>query len=318
MRRDGARIQKLTVVRVSRLACNSERQRHQHCWSFVSASVCGWVILISLIVFSGLMHCWLSLSFLFVVPATGANISLSHGGKPRELRPDPPGEYNRIVVAALHMNETEWFAFYGESVLVNSLLNHKLQPKRLFQSYNWLFDATLRIFILGQWALAIGAAALQAWDAYLITFWILLCVLSHALVFPPERCTFLSGRRALLNRIIALNPSTFAFDRSTKQDIYERFYEDGLLWIDPILKRGTNRAIWEEATRRAMVNAKKKYSSDNRHRGVAMNEIEHGNWERDYKGYYWCTSILEGINMAGEVTERAGLTGRFVANEVDG
>ncbi|KAI0098189.1 hypothetical protein GGR51DRAFT_577167 [Nemania sp. FL0031] len=331
---NATRIQKLTVVRVSRLPQYSTGQRQQYSWPFISASALGWIVLLGLLIFSGLMHCWLSLAFLIVVPATGAVISLSRGGKPRELRPDPPDIYNRIVVAAPHMNESEWLVFYGESVLINSLLNNRLRPNRLFNTHSWIYNSTLRVLILGQWALAIGAAALQGWDAYLITFWILLCILSHTFAFSLERCvadwatraarfrferfeTLLNGRRALLNTVMALNPDTFAFDQTTKQEKYEELYEGGLLWIDPILKRGADRATWEEATRRAMVYAKQRSSSGNSDVKVAISQIEDGKWEKDYKAYYWCSSILEGVNTAEKVAKRADLSGRFVVNDVD-
>ncbi|KAI1206345.1 uncharacterized protein F4807DRAFT_236977 [Annulohypoxylon truncatum] len=58
--------------------------------------------------FSGFMPCHLSLAFLIDVPTTGG--------------PCLPYLY---VVATLQMNKAEWLAFYGEIVLVNSLLNHR-------------------------------------------------------------------------------------------------------------------------------------------------------------------------------------------------
>ncbi|KAI3327301.1 hypothetical protein HD806DRAFT_520196 [Xylariaceae sp. AK1471] len=262
MTRDGARIQKLTVVRVSRIAGNTDRQIRQHSWSFVGGSVFGWVILIGLIIFSGLMHCWLSLAFLIVVPATGAVVSLTRGGKPRELRPGPPGKYNRIL------------AFYGESNLINSLLNHRLRRRRFLNTHSWLFGATLRILLLRQWALAIGAAALQAWDAYLRT---------ARLRFERFE-TILSGRRALLNTIMALNPDTFAVDPNTKQENHETLYED-------VIKRS---------------------SSSNGTKKITVDGLEDGNWAKDYRGFYWHKSILEGILIAKRIAERAGSMGRFV------
>ncbi|KAI0530010.1 hypothetical protein GGR58DRAFT_272782 [Xylaria digitata] len=324
MTRNGARIQKLTVVRVSQLVSNSRGRQRQHSWSFIGASVVGWTILGGLIVFSGLMHCWLALAFLFIVPATGAIVSLTRGGKPRELRPGPHGKHNRLVIAALHMNETEWFAFYGESVLVNSLLNHRLRRRRFFNTQNPLLNTTLRILILGQWALAIGAAALQAWDAYLITFWVAFCILSHTFVFPPERCaedwakrvaglrferfeTLLSRRRPLLNTIMMLNPDTFPVDPNTNKEDHDKFYEGALQWIDPILKRGADRAKWEEATHRAMADAKKMPQASKGNGKITVNGLEGGKWAKDYEGCYWRSSIVEGIVIAKKIAEKAGL-----------
>ncbi|KAI0402668.1 hypothetical protein F4802DRAFT_574569 [Xylaria palmicola] len=324
MKRDGARMQKLTVVHVSRLARESERPQRPHSWSFVGASVMGWILLVGLIVFTGLMHCWLSLAFLLVVPATGAAVSLTRGGKPRELRPVTPGRYDRIVVAALHMNETEWFVFYGETKLVNSLLSHQLRSRRFLDTHNWVSHTALRALILGQWALVVGAAALQAWDAYFITFWIVFCILSHTLVFPPERCakdwaeraarvrferfeTLLSGRRPLLNTIMALNPETFPRDPVTGLENHEKLYEGGLLWIDPILKPGADRSRWEEATRRAMVAVKNQSFTGKGDGDITVDGLEDRNWAKDYQESYWRNSIVEGMVVAKKIVEQAGL-----------
>ncbi|KAI1742046.1 hypothetical protein F4680DRAFT_414429 [Xylaria scruposa] len=324
MKRDGARIQKLNFVRISRLPCSFDKQQRQHSRSFLGTSALGWILLIGLVVFCSLMHCWLALAFLFVVPATGVVVALTRGGKPRELRLDDSGKHDRIIVAALHMNETEWFVFYGEGVLVNSLLNHRLRPKRHLNTPSKFLNATLRSLILGQWALAVGAAALQAWDAYLITFWVTFCILSHTFIFPPEHCArdwakrvarlrferfeaLLSGRRALLSAIMMLNPDTFRVDSNTKQENYGKLYEGALQWIDPILKRGADRTKWEEAMRRAMADVKKRFLLDNGDRNITVGGLEDGNWAKDYEGLYWRSSIVEGILVAKEIANQAAL-----------
>lgn len=78
--------------------------------------------------------------------------------------------------------------------------------------------------MLCQWAFAIGATTLKGLDSYFITFWIMFCVFSHAYLFPPESTLKnwmqtdagvamnryqiqLGSRRALLNTILALNPT---------------------------------------------------------------------------------------------------------------
>lgn len=230
-----------------------------------------------------------------------------------------------MVIAALHLNETEWLAFYGESVLANSLLNHPLQPGRSHTKCKLIYNDALRVLILSQWALVIGAAALQAWDAYIVTFWILFCILSNTFVFSPERCakdwakrtarlqfqsfeTVVSGRRALLNTMMALNPDTFGTDKKTNKEDYGRFSEGGLAWMDPILKRSPDRTAWEEATRRAMVETKNKALLNQGSKTIAKYKLEDGRWANDYREYWWTDPILEGIGVAEKIIKQVKLT----------
>lgn len=337
------RLQNLTVVRVHRLEESWRGQQSRNLYDLMAnlRSSLPWILWLVLVVFSGLMYCWLTLAFLVVVPATGALVFLTHGGKPRELRlpaqiNKSAAQYNRLVVAALHMNDSEWLAFYGESGLVNSLLNHRLRQRRLYQNDKWTITAltgALRISILSQWALAVGAAALSGWDGYLITFWIVFCIFAHTSLFPLEHCandwahniarldlksytTTLSGRRALLTTLIALNPDTFAsLDGRGPDEDHSKFATEATLWIDPILRRGpSDRTEWEEATRRALVEAKKRPTTKDAKEVLTVNELEGGAWIVDYKDYAnkWCSAIQEGINLADMIIERAGLTGRLV------
>ncbi|KAL8339739.1 hypothetical protein RB601_006041 [Gaeumannomyces tritici] len=324
MARGGFRLQKLTVARVERRQEPAARPL-----TLVAASAGGWAVLLVLLVLAGLMHCWLALAFLLVVPATGVGVFLSHGGRPRELRKEPepkPGpedvrvgdggqkKYSRLVVAALHMNETDWLVFYGESALVNSMLNYRLLPRHHLPPGNALVHAALRLLILSQWALAVGAAALQAWDAYLITFWLGFCIIAHTRVFSHENLakdwavhaarlqlscfqTHLSGRRALLTAIVAMNPDTFAQDNNTK------FSQSGLQWVDPILKRTADRDEWEAATCRALAAVGG---------GAVAGDSPGEDWDADYKQYKWRSSVLEGIKVAAQITHDAGLSGRSV------
>ncbi|KAI1447038.1 hypothetical protein F5Y02DRAFT_425191 [Annulohypoxylon stygium] len=286
------RVQKIKVVQVSSLP----NLKQPSCEVFTIISMLGYAILISLFVFCGLMYCWVSLAFLIV------------------LRPDPPGIYNRLVIAALHLNETEWLAFYGESVLANSLLNHPLQPGRSHTKCKLIYNDALRVLILSQWALVIGAAALQAWDAYIVTFWILFCILSNTFVFSPERCAkdwakrTARGRRALLNTMMALNPDTFGTDKKTNKEDYGRFSEGGLAWMDPILKRSPDRTAWEEATRRAMVETKNKALLNQGSKTIAKYKLEDGRWANDYREYWWTDPILEGIGVAEKIIKQVKLT----------
>ena len=98
----------------------------------------------------------------------------------------------------------------------------------------------LRALILGQWAVAVGAAALQARDAYLASIWGMSRILSCGMFPSPEVSvadwakqaariclerfeTILSGRRALPNTVTVLTLCLFALNPAKKQDNYERF-----------------------------------------------------------------------------------------------
>ncbi|KAI1100208.1 hypothetical protein F4804DRAFT_319653 [Jackrogersella minutella] len=326
MLQDNPRPQNLTVVHVSRLA-NAGKPRSS--WILLGASTVGWVLLLGLIIAMIILQCYVSAAFLLVIPATGFVIYITRGGDPPTLWVTSGSNYNRLVVAALHMNETDWLAFYGETTIVNALLNRPLRMKRFSKANHWVFSVALRLLILGQWVLAIGAASDQSWDAYIISFWIVLCIFSNIFVFSTHRCckdwleqsasfrlerieTKLSSRRALLNTLVALNPDTIPYDPVTMKDIQDGPFPGSLTWIDPILKRCAERTMWEEATWMAMTAKPDGKQQANKNGHANIGGTEPPSWSKGYIQYYWCKFIPEGIAMADNIRKVGHLSGRFV------
>lgn len=343
------RIQRLEVVHVIR---NSKRQRLpskswvyriflDSWWMFsprhLTVSVAGWLAWVGMVIVCGILECHLSLAFAFLILTTGFVVFTLHGRKSLHLLVSKPSSFNRLVLVAEHTNASSWTAFYGESTLVNSLLNRPLEPigPDISATMARMARIALGLCIGGQWALILGAAALKGLDAYVITFWVVFCILTHALLIPPlaavrewlRSCACielrryqaqLSSRRALLNTVMALNPDTFSQSEATKQDDRSSFYKDALKWIDPILAQGSSRTRWENATRDAM-NGTARYTSDEltsmAWRGTS-GDLVSPEWDRTYHpdgGDYWRPFILEGIYMAERIKRSARLPGRIVS-----
>ncbi|KAI0907409.1 hypothetical protein F4823DRAFT_553607 [Ustulina deusta] len=330
MKQPDVRLQTLEVIRVSRAP--RKRLPRTRRRKYIAASAAGWVILAGLIATAALARSWIALAFLIIMPLTGSVVYLVHGGRPRRLgaKADSGSRYNRLVVVTRHMNESQWQVYYGESSVVNSLLNWPLRSEPLSSKRTraWL-RMLLRVLILGQWAAAIGAAAVKDWNAYLITIWIVICIFSHTFAFSGKRSvkswlrhfadiemerftTQLSSRRALLNTIIALNPDTFSIDRNGKENL-DKFDSGSLLWMDPILKAGPERSMWEEATRQAMVE-ERNLEAETTESESGVDQI-HPNWEKVFGDRYWCKYIPEGMTMASMIRSQARLSGRFVEAE---
>jgi hypothetical protein len=279
-------------------------------WLFRLYVATGWILWACLIACCVLLRCWLALAFLVITILTGLNVHSIHGGQPRRLGSRDKSLFNRLVISADHENESNWRAFYGRSDLVNSLLNWPLVADKRTPN-RWLHH-TLRALALAQWSLAIGAAALKGWDAYFISFWILLCIVSISYVFATKRDAKewmvnnakirtesyrveLSSRRALLNTLIALNPDTFG---SVDQNSNRTFKDGSLLWLDSILKQGRARTSWETASCRAM--------------NCEMDTESFDQVEKDYQNpvdHYWWSFVKEGLKMAAEIRATAGISG---------
>ncbi|RHZ67142.1 uncharacterized protein CDV56_107392 [Aspergillus thermomutatus] len=300
----------------------------------------GWVLLAGMIIMSGILQCYLSLAFLVAIPATGLVVSVLFGSRPRRLLVDGHSSYNRLVLVTKHMNHMDWTVFYGESTIVNSLLNRPLEHTGATVpplAASWL-RVMLRILILGQWGLVIAVAALQEWDAFFITFWLVFCILSHAYILPPsagakdwmrfnariqiERFgTQVSSRRALLNTIVALNPDSFAWSPSKQQEDRTKLDRGGMRWVDPVLAPSDSRSQWEEATRRAMNEAAERYSNAELASSVwheKKGDVLSAKWNSDYPSgsrNYWKPFILEGIHMAAKIRQEAAVPGRTVRTE---
>lgn len=119
---------------------------------------------------------------------TGILVSIIHGSKPRQLLVDKGTDYNHMVVVTENVNGSNWMVFYGESKIVNSFLNRPLYREKSTRSpaIRRLLRLLLRGFILSQWAMAIGAASLQEWNALIISFWVLLCIFSHTCIYTAQ------------------------------------------------------------------------------------------------------------------------------------
>lgn len=346
------RIQSLEIVHISRLSPQNQHEpsdswlRHVFIdpwWiysrHYLALSITGWIILLGMITMSSILRCYLALTFLVVVPLTGSVIFSIYGSKPRGLLVSDSSSYNRLVLVAEHMNAMDWIVFYGESTIVNSLLNRPLEPKRpkTSSSVSSLLHIILRILILGQWALALAASATQNWSSFFISFWVAFCIVFHSYMIPPQSevkdwmksCakirleryqTQLSSRRALLNTIIALNPDTFSFSERTKQEDRTKFFEGATKWINPILEPGPSRTRWEEATRTAMNEVPTQFSAEELASEKGRNYKENflsSEWNQAHEGKenYWRDLIPEGIYMAAKIRLEANLPGRKVNTE---
>lgn len=235
------RIQELEIIHVQRHSPNSTTQPWP--WPYLSrfspryitTSLLGYISLLCLIVLAIFSKCYLAVVFLLLMPLSGAIVTLTHGNGPRRLLNSDTmtSPYNRLVTVAQNTNSSHWTIFYGESTLVNSLLNRPLEPDEshtLLSSFSplssQLLKMLLRVLILAQWALAIATAATQDWNAFYICFWIVFSIFAHAYLIPLhteirrwlmasariQLCRYttqLSSRRALLNTVIPLNPDTF-------------------------------------------------------------------------------------------------------------
>lgn len=309
------------------LSCLFTRSGASTSLRYLVVSAFGWGILFGMIVMSAILRSYLSLAFLATVLGTGLVTFSLYGRQPRRLRAPYRCSYNRLVLVTEHMYSAKWTVFYGESTIVRSLLQLPLehggpQPSQFLARCLFM---VLRILILGQWALVIGAAALKGWDAYFATFWITFCILSHAYLIPPRIIlkswmrysegiqikrftTTFSSQRALLNTIIALNPDTFSFLPKENCEDRTNFHRDGMKWLDPILAPGSSRSRWEEATREAMNEAAELYPDDET-LVTQMRQDEDGHslgsaWNSTYpngRENYWKPYILEGIYMAAKL-----------------
>lgn len=348
------RVNNLEVVYISRDDSHPSSPRHarairrlnpfhQASWLYLLTTAAGWMLLVGMIVMSAILQTWLSLAFLALIPTTGAAIFYLHGGPPRRLLVQDRSDFVRLLVVSEHYNTADWRVIYGESTVVNSLLNRPLKKEgvQLPPLTTAALRLVLRACIVGQWALAIGAAATKDWDAYFITAWIGFSIFSHAYLVPPASgardwfrfqaglrmrrfSTPLSSRRALINTIAALNPDTFAVDRSTGVRDASRFYAEGMRWIDPILAPSDNRTLWEEATRKAMAEAPEHLAGDDaafkRFRGLPFDCLSPA-WNDEFKDRgrcYWAKMIPEGIYMAAKLKRVGGLPDRQVLTPING
>jgi hypothetical protein len=356
MNDEDLRFQQLEVIHVTRIKANYKDKTIKsaartlmwqrflpdhwsaHSSKFWIVSFAGWVTLGAIVVATILLRLYIATAFLALMPATGFIVYAMYGTRPRRLLVNDASAYNRLVVVAEHMNSTHWTIVYGESTLVNSLLNRPLEPinpKGASPKLHGNLQFLLSVLILGQWAMAIAAAATANWNSFFLCFWVFFCIVIHSYILPPtvqvkdwlKSCakvelqryqTQVSSRRALLNTIVALNPDTFAvkFGEKLNNKIEDRtqLFQEGMRWIDPILKESDSRTRWEGATREAL-NESSKFSleelaTDARHCNEA-NQLS-SEWNRKYQGRecYWKKFIPEGIYVAAKIRLQGRIPGR--------
>jgi hypothetical protein len=194
------------------------------------------------------------------------------------------------------------------------------------------FRLLLRLFILGQWGLALAAAATKNWNSYFICFWIAFSIFSHAFLITPtssakdwsklqanlkvERFGIrISSRRSLINTIVALNPDTFPFNEEANAPDMNAFYSEGIKWIDPILTQSEDRKSWEEATRKAMAEVQAQVAGGDfsmptfrEHPDNVLSSV----WNKEYATFYWKRFISEGIYVSAKIKQAAKLPERKV------
>ena len=241
--------QKLTVVRITQRAAtplNTSKGLSPRHWRYWIISAIGWACWIVLVVFAAMAGLYHGLTYLLIMPMTGLVVRVTHGYRPRQLVKPDDSSLDRLVIASDSLNASEWWAFYGQSSLINSIVNKPIcRATKSVESkaLRWI----LRLLIAGQWYLVVSSCALQDWNAFFVSFWIVLCAFESVFGYPAEAnvkdwlrqdcnviCkhfqTVFSSRRALLSALIYLNAD--GKDECTK-------------WIDPILVDTQDRKDWE-------------------------------------------------------------------------
>jgi len=329
------RLQELDIIHVMRSGTESSRTTRYpwlrnlfldpwrlYSFRYLATSLVGWATLLAAIAMSAVLQTYIALAFLVAIPFTGVVVYVLYGSTPRGLLVSTGAsgtKHDRLVLVAEHLNATHWTALYGDSILLNSLLNRPLEPRGPSVSTpttRTLFRTVLRILILSQWAMILAAAATKDWNSYFICFWITFCIAVHAYVIPVRSSaadwvvgyagvrlkryqTSLSSRRAILNTILALNPATPALGSETQQPSPIGPDEGPFKWIDPILEQGPARARWQEASRMLMEEAQS--------RGGKDAAYPSSRWADEYSRDYWSPYVLEGIEVAAQIKQEANL-----------
>ncbi|KIM95444.1 hypothetical protein OIDMADRAFT_134497 [Oidiodendron maius Zn] len=336
------RAQNLDVVHLARRDPNVKSTEPRLLWChtspfYLASVVFGWILLIAIILMSAIFQTWISFTFLAFVPFTGMAVFCLYGNRPRRLLVENKSEYTRLLVVTEHMNSANWLVIYGESTIVNSLINRPLEPNgpSLSPTMTHILRFLLCVLIIGQWVLACGAAATANWNSFFICIWMFFSILSDAYLITPNRGannwskyqanlkverygTQLSSRRALINTIIALNPDTFCMNEHTGAVNMTKVSDDGMRWVDAILRKSNGRKMWEEATLKAMVLAQPQLAagdlSSPRFRKHLDNFLGPA-WNTDYadpKACFWRRFVPEGIYIAAKIRKVAKLPERKI------
>jgi hypothetical protein len=207
----------------------------------------GWILWLGISLFSILAACPISCAYLFVVAFTGVWVRSVFGTRARRLVQAEQTHWRRGVVVADHFNDTNWYLFFGNNALVNSLLNKPLlrADYALPSKHTSFMKFILRVLIAAQWGLILAASAMQSWDAIIISCFIIFCASTSTFVFRPhdsaeswlksnkigleKMIVHFSGRRAMLSAMYAIHPN------------------DTFRWVDPILAPSDGRTAWESA-----------------------------------------------------------------------
>lgn len=254
-----------------------------HLWM----SVLGWLCWAGAGITSLYARLYIAAAYLALMPLTGATIGLTHGNAPRQLLDSSTLDHARMVVATHSLNGTAWCAFYGESKLLNTLLNRPLCRVDARPSGRLLpLGLLLRLLIAGQWVLSVGSCALRDWNAIVIFAWLMFCILYSAFVYPlwvcvqdwlRQSCNLsaecidveFTTRRSMLSALVCLNPDT---------------KERRTAWIDPILRQSEDRDSWQ----RELLN----YILTKRTPGDAI------------ANQYWWKFIEEGYNAGDKIKDK--------------
>lgn len=256
----------------------------------------GWGLWLGMCIFSMLTTPRLGLAFayLLMVALTGCWVRTMYGSRARRLIKTEQTKWRRGTIVTDHFNDTNWCLFFGNSNLVDSLLNKPLlrktqnQPRWMKPStYTTLMKLIFRLLVAGQWGLIVAASAIQDWDAIIISVFITLCICTSAFIFRTEdsvelwlktNCVGLekmtvtfSGRRAMLTALYAISP------------------DDTFRWVDPILATSEDRTRWEKATskfvREGQEPTGKQFLVDAIHEGTRK-ASEVNKWLTEREGHY--------------------------------
>ncbi|KAL4728895.1 hypothetical protein ACLX1H_003297 [Fusarium chlamydosporum] len=308
---------------------------------YKATSILGWTFWVFTAFASVFCGLWISFSFIILLPITGTIVCLLFGYQPRKLLVDGESKFVRLVVVTEHMNTSNWKIIMGESTIVNSLVNRPLERSGRHppNTRTLILRHLLRICIVGQWGIALGASAMKYWDAYFICFWIAFPIFCQAYLISPSFCakawleqqagvhverytTQVSSRRSLLNLIVALNPDTF--DLKDGDINYKDFAGSSMKWINPILAECESRSAWETATREAaeafaiLEAGSIKKSDFGKHCGPDS-DFPSKDWNDKYRVFtttstgerretnYWRRFIPEGIYLADKIKKESNI-----------
>src|SRR5262249_45392161 len=95
---------------------------------YYATTAAGWMLLVCILIMSDFFEMWISFTFCLLTPFTGLVVYALYGFRPRRLLVEKRSDYVRLLLVSEHMNSSEWIVIYGESTVVDSLLNRPLEP----------------------------------------------------------------------------------------------------------------------------------------------------------------------------------------------